>query len=140
MIAHGRRFDIADLQAEHAKRLLGQLSLAHSLPSGRFIEADPCALCQLRLKAATGISIPRISPLDSKYITLAIKPLFDMLTTVIPAPPDASRTLSPTEIDFSVINVSPLKNQLRCACAYGPTLGGRDLHGCMSLVYGSWRT
>ncbi|WP_408914069.1 hypothetical protein [Brucella pseudogrignonensis] len=45
MVANRRRFDVANLQAEDAKRLLGQLSLAHSLPSGSLIEAEPCALC-----------------------------------------------------------------------------------------------
>lgn len=45
MITHGRGFYVANLQAEHAKRLLGQLSLAHSLPSGSLVEAKPCALC-----------------------------------------------------------------------------------------------
>lgn len=51
MITHSRRFDVANLQAEHAERLLSQLSLAHSLPSGRLIEAKPCALCHLQLNA-----------------------------------------------------------------------------------------
>lgn len=45
MITHGRGFYVANLQAEHAERLLGQLSLAHSLPSGSLVEAEPCALC-----------------------------------------------------------------------------------------------
>ena len=44
MIANRRRFHVANLQAEHAKRLLCELSLAHSLPSGSLIEAEPCAL------------------------------------------------------------------------------------------------
>jgi hypothetical protein len=45
MIANRRRFDVANLQAEHAQRLVGQLSLTHSLPSGSLVEAKPCALC-----------------------------------------------------------------------------------------------
>ncbi|WP_245872404.1 hypothetical protein [Brucella pituitosa] len=47
MIANRRWLDITNLQAEHAKRLLCELSLAHSLPSGSLIEAKPCALCHV---------------------------------------------------------------------------------------------
>jgi hypothetical protein len=47
MVANRRWFDIANLQAEHAEGLLGQLSLAHSLPSGSLVEAEPCALCHV---------------------------------------------------------------------------------------------
>ncbi|OYR15524.1 hypothetical protein CEV32_4800 [Brucella rhizosphaerae] len=43
MIANRRWLDVTNLQAEYTKRLLGHLSLAHSLPAGSLVEAEPRA-------------------------------------------------------------------------------------------------
>lgn len=53
MITDRRWFHITDLQAEHAKRLLGQLSLAHSLPTSSLIELAPWPIVLHKFKTVS---------------------------------------------------------------------------------------